>query len=108
MTKEKRQRIMTVLKTAALALAITLFLVVVIAGNKKNTAKTYSREGHALKQRIYKLETALRDNREMLDEMKEANRTLREMLSELRGIHNDCQKNATDNFLREHRNQNAR
>lgn len=90
---------MTALKTAALALAITLFLVVVIAGNKKNTAKTNSREKRALKQRIYKLETALRENREMLNETKEVNRALRAILSELRGIHNDCQKNATENFL---------
>lgn len=87
------------IKTALLAVAITFLLVFMVAGDKKNTAKSNSREVHTLEQKISKLETALRENREILSESKETNRTLRMMLSELRGIHNDCQRNATDNFL---------
>lgn len=107
MNSEMKQAFWAKLKTVLLALVLTFFLVAVVMGhhteNKKGPPKNQSME-----QRVSKLEAALRDNREMLREAKEANRTLREMLSELRGIHNDCQRNATETFLREHRNQNAR
>ena len=99
MNSEKRQRLVGTIKTALLALIITIFLVVMVAGKRQNAAKRNSAKTHNLEQKVSKLETALRDNQEMLRETKEANRNLRDMLSELRGIHNDCQRNATENFL---------
>lgn len=112
MNSEKRQKVIRTIKTALLAVAITFLLVFMVAENKKNTAKSNSREVHTLEQKISKLETALRESAswrsEMLSESKKTNRTLRMMLSELRGIHNDCQRNATENFLHPQRNHNAR
>lgn len=99
MNSEKRQRLVGTLKTALLALVITLLLVVMVAVSNKNAAKTNSRNENVLEQRISKLETTLRDNHETLEETRNTNETLRQILSELRGIHNDCQRNSADSFL---------
>lgn len=107
MNDENRRRVVRTIKTALLALVITLLLVVMV-GSNRHKPKHAPPKPQNLEQRVSKLEASLRDSREMLAEARDANRALREMLSELRGIHNDCQRNATDNFLREHRNQTAR
>lgn len=99
MTNEEKHALWAKIKTAFLALVVTALLVLAIHGNKKNSSTNHDAETGALKQRIAKLKKSLQDNRETLRETHEANRTLREMLSELRGIHNDCQRNATENFL---------
>lgn len=99
MNSEQRHALWVKIKTALLALLITTLLVLAIHGNKKDSSANHDAKTGALKQRIAKLEKSLRDNHEMIDEAREANRALREMLSELRGIRNDCQRNATENFL---------
>lgn len=107
MNSEMKQAFWAKIKTMLLALVLTFLFVAVVMGNNAEKKKIPPKT-QRMEQRVSRLEASLRDNREMLREAEEANRTLREMLSELRGIHNDCQRNMTDSFLREHKNQNAR
>lgn len=108
MNSEQRHALWVKIKTALLALLIITLLVLVIQGNKKNSSTNHDVETRALKQALAKLETAEQNRRDILEEAREENRNLREILSELRGIHNDCQRNATKNFLHPQRNHNAR
>lgn len=99
MSTEKKQRVWRTVKTALLALVITTLLVLAIHGNKKILQADHDVNNRALKQVLAKLETAEQNRRELLHEAREENINLREILSELRSIHNDCQRNATENFL---------
>ena len=99
MNNDRKQRIWRFLKTSLLALAITIMLVMLVATSKQKSPKRHLDATRNLEQRISRLETTLSDNRELLAETKEANENLRSILSELRGIHNDCQRNVTTNFL---------
>lgn len=107
MTNQDKGALWAKIKTMLLALVLTFLFMAIIIGNNSEKKKILPKNQRT-EQRIAKLESALRENRELLRETREANRTLREMLSELRGIHNDCQRNTTDSFLREHRNNSAR
>lgn len=107
MEENQKEDLSVFVKTALVALCIIVLLLSLMLSNR-HVPKPADNSAREASQKITLLEKRLADEHELLQAAKETNASLRETVSELRGIHNDCQRNATDNFLREHRNQTAR